>query len=414
MTADFRPNVNFEYRFSRDIKENDVESTKMISLVMKFAEIENYNFPHIESILLYPVERAGKSGSQVFYLDLYVKKVEYPRRYVAKFQDITKTEKELSSARDAAFAQICPKPCAAYDEINNLGILVYNLAKIHNHREFRGFFLDLTKSDQDCASALKAIFQQVGRHPNNKEDRIPFLNDYRRYIDRRSAPLNRLNSFANSSSEYNGIADLAISINKHYERIASMLDKNNVSVFPYLVHGDLHARNLMLNDGDPTQTELIDFGWTHYGHPAKDFILMEITLKYMLLHELLPKISRPESIGLHMPLMAFEQFEQFLCTNGLELPEVVEFEKHIEGIDGLYEHHHIGLRRVYISLIEVRKAALNVLNEYCTHHDPESGLSPNQHFFISHFLVALGLSGFSEVEPIWTLVGLHTVGNSIC
>jgi hypothetical protein len=143
----------------------------------------------------------------------------------------------------------------------------------------------------------------------------------------------------------------------HYQRIVTEL--NSVCVFRYLVHGDLHARNLMLGADDPTQTELIDFGWVHYGHPAKDFTLMEITLKYMLLHELLPRINSSKEIALHMPLLAFERFEQFLCMHGLELPVVDEFEKHMQEVDGLLDHHRIGLRRVYISLIELRKAAIS-------------------------------------------------------
>jgi hypothetical protein len=414
ITPNLKPTVNFEYRFNQNTEKHEIELAKRNALTINFAEKEKDVLPgEIESILLYPVQRAGKSNSQVFYLHIYVKGVSYPRKYVAKFQSKAATERELNSAKSAFFGQICPKVSAVIDEPNNLGMVVYDLVKIPNHCEFRGFFLDINHTDQQCASALSSVFKKIGRLPNNRCDRIPFLKDYEWYIKRKKEPLNRINSYEAHSGSSFGVADLAKSINHHYSTIVRRLEEGEVSVFPYLVHGDLHARNLILNVDDPTQTELIDFDWVHHGHPAKDFTLMESTLKYMLLHELLPKIDRSSGSALHMPLAAFDCFEQYLCTHGLKLPAVEEFEKHMERIHGLQDHHLIGLRRVYISLIVLRKAASSVLEKYCNNHDNGSGLSVNQHYLISHFLLTLGLLGFEEMEPIWTLLGLHIIGSSI-
>lgn len=412
-TSAKKQGVRFEYRFSRNEHAHITELNKKIALTERFSDkVQNDWSRTVTSIVLYPVERAGKSGSQVFYLDLHIEGVEYSRRYVAKFQCIKRTKDEITSARSAAFANICPTPWADYDEVNDMGIVVYDLAKIPNHCEFRGFFIDVNNTDQACAAALTAIFKVVGQHPNGLGPRIPFLKDYDRYINRKNDPLDRVKSFMNCSNNYSGLADVAQSINKHFETISLRLDHGNVSIFPYLVHGDLHARNLMLNNDNPSETELIDFDWAHHGHPAKDFTLMEVTLKYMLLQELLPKI-RPNGLVLHIPLVAFERFEQFLCDHGLHLPDVDAFESHMRGTEGLFDHHLRGLRRVYISLIELRKGASSVLETYCSKYDNGSGLSAKQHFFISHFLIALGLNGIPEVEPIWMLIGLNIVGKSI-
>ncbi len=47
-----------------------------------------------------------------------------------------------------------------------------------------------------------------------------------------------------------------------------------------LVHGDLHAQNVLLS-GD--QLQLIDFAWAHYGWKAIDFIMLECSLKFLVI-----------------------------------------------------------------------------------------------------------------------------------
>jgi hypothetical protein len=39
--------------------------------------------------------------------------------------------------------------------------------------------------------------------------------------------------------------------------------------------------------------------------------------------------------------------------------------------------------------------------------------SAERHYFVSLFLVVLGLSSMSEMEPIWTLLGLQKMGAKI-
>lgn len=403
------PLVSFDFRFARDSSEHSGLLEIRTSLALQFAQKREYA-ANIESLRFYPVQRAGKSGSEVFYLDLYNKTTDYPRRYIAKFQSIKETKKEHKSSLDASHAQLCGEVHIAEDDKNDIGMIVCDLAKIPNHCEFRTFFLDLSKSDADCATALRSVFQVVGRYPNSKSAPKPLIEDFSWYVDRKTKPLERIRSLKITEPRHSVIADIAESIEGNFLRIESEL---NHPVYPYLVHGDLHARNLMLSIDDPAKTELIDFGWVHYGHPAKDFVLMECTLKYMLLQEFLPLVHKSVTANtLYMPLAVFERFESFLCERGLNLPSFADLETELNTISGVFSHHILALRRVYESLIEVRKAAAIVLQKYCDNHlDVKS--SAQQQYFASLFLVVLGLSSFSEMEPIWTLVGLRTIGDHI-
>nr|VFK38454.1 MAG: Ecdysteroid kinase [Candidatus Kentron sp. SD]VFK43464.1 MAG: Ecdysteroid kinase [Candidatus Kentron sp. SD]VFK80636.1 MAG: Ecdysteroid kinase [Candidatus Kentron sp. SD] len=409
-SEDFK--VNFEFRFNPDQNQHDIELGKRVGLINKFAKQEKRSFPGVvEFIRLYPVVRAGKSGSEVFYLDIFVKNINFPKRYIAKFQNVNATIEEGEAAKNASFASICGNVSNVSDRNIDLGILVYDLAKISDHIEFRAYFLDKNYSDENCGLALTSVYKQIGQHPNEKTDPKSFLQDYDCYLNRRSQPLRRIKSFINCNQRYKGISDLAEAINHHYMKIVNKLE--NCLVFPYLVHGDLHARNLMLSVADPTKTELIDFAWVHYGHPAKDFSLMEATLKYMLLYEFFQKIDRPDNCNLHMPVVAFERFEQYLCEHIFELPEINDFENHMRKTDGILDHHIIGLRRTYVSLMALRNSAKQILDAYCAEHDRTSGLTSEKHFLISNFLITFGLSGFPEVQPIWVLIGLDIIGNSI-
>lgn len=60
------------------------------------------------------------------------------------------------------------------------------------------------------------------------------------------------------------------------------LRRQSVSMQIGLVHGDLHAGNVILRDGDVPA--IIDFGWSaERAHLAKDFVLMECNLRFVTL-----------------------------------------------------------------------------------------------------------------------------------
>lgn len=405
--------ISFEYRFNQNLKQHHEELTNRKQLMLEFTKKYVKEAPKttaLESVTLYPVERAGKSGSEVFYLDVKIQGVDYPRRYIAKFQDIRKTEKEHAAAFRAHLAQMSNSVEKYELPGKELGMLICDLARIGNHIEFRNFFLGSASTEQ-CESALVSAFKFVGKNPNpTAEERHKFYHDYKRYVERSAKPLDRLRAMQGDQLNSSGLQVLAQEILKSHDKI---IKKFNFEVVPYLVHGDLHARNLMVNSEDPTRTELIDFGWVDYGHPAKDFVLMEATLKFMLLHELLAGLTKRHRTSLHLPVAIYEKFEDFLCSHGLELPDISQFDSFLNKLEGLHELQKHALTRVYTCLKVVRSAASALLKDYCDKHMQGEHKSVDRHYFGSLFLVVLGLSCMSEMEPIWTLLGLEKMGARI-
>lgn len=402
--------INFEFRFDRDIAQHESAIKIRSNLVQNALKKFNILDEPVQKLDLYPVARAGKSGSEVFYLDFYIETASYPKKFIAKFQNIKKTDEEAKAAKKAAFASLCPNVISAEDKENDLGIILYDLAKVKNHQEFRGYFLDENNSSENCAIAIKSILQDIGLHRNTNEPDKMFVDDFKKYVHRKQQPIDKLWAFKKTSSEYSGFSQIASHILDSYNKLTSEFD---FSFTPYLVHGDLHARNLMLNIENPNQTELIDFGWTHYGHPAKDFVLLEITLKYMLLSELLLNTkSRDRDDPFHLPLNVFEKFEIFLCENCFTLPNYEYLLSKIPELLELKPYQNKALERVYLCLIEVRKEAGRILREFTSKHDADIP-SAEQNYFASLFLVTLGLSEFSEMQPVWTLIGLDKIGAAI-
>lgn len=400
--------VQFDFRFDPQPKIHEEKISVRRGLVHQFAESYAPQ-QQLLGISLYPVERAGRSGSEVFYLDLKFDGFAFPKRLIAKFQNIKDTDREIDGAHNADMAQFCSQYNVCKNVEKDLGIVVYNLAASKDHVEFRGFFLDRANPDESCAEALRSIFKLVGQYPNTAIPAKNLIEDFHRYVNRKTRPLQRLAALADVAPAQQGFGHVALSIQSTYERIESNL---NFQVQPYIVHGDLHARNLMLSKSDPGKTELIDFGWVHSGHPAKDFVLMECTLKYMLLPELLQK-SRDSVAGrLYINTRSFETFERFLCEHTFSLPPVEEMISKVFDDIETPPHQIEALSRVYLCLIEIRKAAGEVLCSYCKHHCT-ANVPPEQHYFASFFLVTIGLMGLIEVDQLWAMIGLQTVGNTL-
>lgn len=404
------PSINFEFRFDRNPELHSEKADIRISLVQSLIDTQFNRYPTpVEKIDLYPVARAGKSGSEVFYLDIYLKSTSQPKSFIAKFQDINQTNFERECAQIAEFGSLCPTVMCTENTDKDLGLIVYALAKIKNHQEFRGFFLDEDNNSASCALAIKSVLQEINLHENTAVNRHNFVEDFSDYINRRHQPIGKMQSVISSSPSYLPLAQIAERIYSNYERI---LTEFNLEFIPCLVHGDLHARNLMLNAQRPDQTELIDFGWTHYGHPAKDFVLLEITLRYMLLSELLLTTkNRERNDPFHIPLKVIDKLESFLSENCFNLPSYKELIRNIDEQNLLHTYQLNAIERVYLCLIEIRKEAGRVLKEFVRRNN--STYSAEQNYFASLFLVTLGLSEFPEMEYIWTLIGLDKMGAAI-
>lgn len=400
--------VSFHLRLAPQKDAHDEMLQTRSDLVLSFGK--QYQSDGIAGFQLYPVERAGKSGSEVFYLDVSVEDVSFPARFVAKFQTKEKTEKEAKAAQRAVHARLCSGIYSAIHDAHDLGIVVYKLAAARNHIEFRGFFLDKENSDEDCVVALRSALEAVGRDHNAAEPRKKMVDDYSRYVERPSRPLLKLKALTNAGIDDQGLASLAESVIFGYERIC---DRYNVDVDGYLVHGDLHARNLMINKDNPSKTELIDFDWVHFGHPAKDFVLMESTLKYMLLAELVSKSVRQaeeSSESPHISARCIREFERFLLDGGLELPPSGEMMRVVLTAD-LPPIQRAAIIRAYLCIAQIRTSAKLVLDDYCSLR--LDGLSSYDHYLVSSYLVTFGLLAIQDVNQIPAMIGLSIISEHL-
>lgn len=405
---DLLEKIKFEFRFDRDLESNRDKTQLRIELIRQVIDKHFKKSFIIDKVDLYPVARAGKSGSEVFYFDYYITSSSIPKRFIAKFQNKKATFKEKQAAELAEHHSLCSRVIAEEHSTKDLGVIIYDLAKIPNHQEFRGFFLDMKNSHEDCTLALDSVFRKVCLDVN-KLTKKNFIEDFSRYLERKNKPIERIQALIDSSKSYPGIYQLGNNIFKYYSDITKKLD---FEFTPYLVHGDLHARNLMLDAKQPNDTELIDFGWSHYGHPAKDFVLIEATLKYMLLSELLKNIERPtREAPLHIPINIYENIEDFLCKYCFDLPDWNVFFENVALIDSLEDYQISAIKRMYLCIRTTRISAQKVLNKFC--EENESLISAKENYFGSLFLVVLGLSGYDEMELVWTLIGLDKIGASI-
>lgn len=416
--------ASFEYRFNRDNDKNE-DATKVRNELIK-AVLKNQlgyeKFLELVTIRLYPVSRVGNSGSAVFYMDCYFTNATKPAKFVAKFQSILLTNLEAKAARDAEAAALCSSINHKTHEKHDIGVVVYKLAGLEDASEFRDLLRDKSVSDEDCVKALSCALAKVGDIKNHApKKRISFLTDFNWYLGKRSnKPIGKLHSLSKKSNLHNDLVKLATSINKSYELLKVKL--KDIEVIPVLVHGDLHARNLMVNKDKPQQVEFIDFGWTHFGHPAKDYVIMENTLKYMLLREIISdswKINRTKNDS-HLALGIFAEFEIFLCKHGLNLPEFISFRKHLKNCykEKIPVSQMQALKRVYVCIQEIRSCSSSILGKYVNLIDSigvksKPKLDANEHYFASLFLTALGVISFTEIELLWALTGLKLIGDKL-
>ena len=395
--------VNFGFRFDRDPSLHKAAIEVRERLAGRYAAGVPSNKP-LKKVEFYPVSRAGNSGSEVFYCDIYFEKLSVPRRHIAKFQSRQRTEEEYGAAIEARHARMCTDPTKILDDVEDLGMIVYDLAKAKDHREFRGLFLDTDVKTEFCRKALSAALRNVGQVCNDEADRKPIYEDFKDYLERRSNPVGKMRALAAATSGWQSLGKPATDILRVLEMIEKQTDH---LVHPYLVHGDLHARNLVIDAKNARNTELIDFDWVHWGHPGKDLALMEASLKYMLLAELVHiKLGKTATLSFD----AYCAFESYLIQHGFNLPAPADFSTYMAG--HLTNHVDLGelVQRTYICIRQVREAAKTVLGAYCQ----ASGQNDAEHeYSISLFLITFGIFGIQETERFWALAGLHCLAQHL-
>jgi hypothetical protein len=357
------------------------------NLVREYAFRHEHPIVPVQKVVLSPVPRLGMSGSYVFYMDVHNKKTSKVKKLVAKFSGKRKIREEQKNATNFTDVE---KPFE--DSKSGYGLMVYK--NVVNATEFRNYFLDRGHTDNDCCETVRKLYTNtVARYIPTQEKNhktVSVIANYERYLERRSTkPLDKLKSM---SSFFNrGLGEIR---NPYDFYVNDLRPKwGSRQILPRLVHGDLHARNIMVpNSGD--SPELIDYAWGHYGHRAVDFVLLESTIKYMLLSEYCFKYAKE-----YVPVDIFVDFEKQLCAQGLSLSKYNPPDNH-----GLSEAIK-ALQRCFVCIKAIRDCAKTYLD--CASPEKiENGFSSKEEeYFLSLFLVSLGLIAFPTVDEGFVVAG---------
>lgn len=424
------PSVSFEYRFARDRAAHGQGLSDRMTLVRKFARdlTKTQPFPAIESIHLYQVERVGDSGSQVFYVDIQRSTLGYVQSFVAKFQCLQDTKREAKGAGNARLAGMCG-PFYSYNlEVEacdkgkngedkssdgsfcpDLGLIVYEFANVKKPREFREMFLDLNTADSSCVEAIRKVYSRIPNLERNEEAKRSLAEGFQRYYRPGVKPESRVEALASSSNS--GLQALACSILEAHKFIKQ--NKLSLQVPGIAVHGDLHARNLLVSRHDEWDFELIDFDWAHYGHPAKDFVIMEATLQYMLLSELIRKKRSADGTAVpYLPTRAIEILVTCWYTSDLELPLDSCIRDKLAAVH-LEPEHWGAIERVNSCLRVLRQRARECMDAYMELPHWTSTLPGSEQYYICLFIITLGLVGYSQTELTWAVIGLAHLGQRL-
>ena len=396
----------FTFKFDRN------ENVHQEALEKKKELLEQYISDHpfkskIEKIELFPVERVGESGSNVFYLNVFINGRQNPERNVAKFQGSKNTGREYESSIEAVSRSICQAVFATHKNdqvIDEDGLIVYRFVKL-NHAtamEFRAFYVDNSFSCDQCVEVLRKLYELSLPVPDEMrlDGRVKLIDSYERYyIKRGVAPLDKLRKISLDVS-----SDLGKKARRVYE-FQKLLKVSpiykDIEVSNFLQHGDLHARNFLI---DPEKLEekpeIIDFGWTTGGHCARDFVILEATLKYMLINEFLSHKGNGYE-DKHASPLSYISFEKYLCSQGFELPE---FDDSIF-TNRLSTSELDAFRRAYRCIRVIRKNAKKYLSLSIDSVDRASCITEDKEYLIALFLVSIGLVAFGVVNDYWIVLG---------
>lgn len=294
---------SFELQFSRNTHDDKLEKEKHISLIQEFIgefneKIEN----NCKSVVVSPVSRLGFSGAKVFYVDIHKKSGSSPYAKVAKFDKIKDISGEAEKAKK--FGQQVYGPYS----IDELGLLIYDA--IPDGKEF--FDIMFEKDTAYCCSVLSNLYNDYIKSflaiSTIELSQKNLLEDYTRYLHRKNNPVQKaqfIAEFFKTKSRtlfsfYNSLIDDPKYINQ------------------IMIHGDLHAKNIIANH---TGSYLIDFDWVDNGHVAKDFTLLESTVLYMILPELVTKKSREHISNDELAILHDQLYSSFELSDFTSITE---------------------------------------------------------------------------------------------
>ena len=366
----------------------------------------------ILNVFVRQVERVGWSNSDVYYIDISL--TNFGGRLlqnVGKFMKVNKAKREYEHAQPFKRKKDVDITLVYGDKLNEYALVVYQ--KVEDSKEFRDLYLDKNIEDNVCANCITSLYDDIVSkyivdYPGKNEARLrSIIQDYGDYLEKRkSKPLQKLRSvvdFFEQARTYGAENPYTFYLD---ELKATRWGARKI--VRHLIHGDLHARNIMVNKETNLPSRLIDYAWGHYGHRAKDFTLLEATIKYMLLTEYTFR-HKPEGKDdlAYIPHEVYMGFEKQLCVEGMNLSEY-RFES--GELRSGHEFLEQAIQRAFTCIRAIRESAEKYLDAKSA-NKKEYGDDINffenvkEEYFTSLFLVSLGNAAYPQVEENWVLHG---------
>jgi 5-methylthioribose kinase len=223
-----------------------------------------------------------------------------------------------------------------------------------------------------CCTVLDNLYKELTQSMYKKSMQISSLKniieDYNRYLSRKNNPLQKAEL----------MADYFNDDGRKLFAFYNDLLKSPKNICPVTIHGDLHARNILANGHG---SYLIDFDWVDNGHVAKDFTLLECTILYMILPDLVIK-----KCGEHIRLNELESLHKQLYANFL----LKTYSKIVESPekDKCYA-------KAFEVIKTIRKYVEQVMNDLYNQNDFKSSFEEYKYSLI---LISLSQISFQDVN----------------
>lgn len=365
-------NIKFELRFNKENKlHNQIKKCYLALIENVLTQYEEKTHKPPEDVRIYPVERLGHSGANVLYVNIANSKYKKVEKFIAKFDTKYNTKIEVENAlkfNQHIYHSYSEHNCVSLD----IGILLYEY--VDKCDEFRDLFLQNDISEIKCSKYIDNLYLDFElNQEKNKTSRILFK-DYIWYLDRKHKPEERMSILLDY---YKESLNLNL-INTFYDYLKS----DDFMVNTYLVHGDIHARNILANE---RQSTLIDFAWVDNAHKMKDFTLLETSIKHMLINESLK--YNPNHKRIYIQQNEYNKF-LLLINNSFELCNY-EMCSQDDFLNKVF-------LKAFMSIKTIRKYAKICLVDNKTYSTSFS--DPEQEYFYSSFLILYGMLGMNTID----------------
>lgn len=390
--SDKKMDVSFDFRFSRDRQENKVEADVRSALIEGCLKAN----AGVKKASVYPVERMGRSTATVFYVDAFCEKNINKGSYVAKFDENKAISGEVDAVESASRdGLIQESPLRGHQIGDKLSAILYTYS---SGKEFRYWFLDKTKDYRFVKRVVDHIYGSTVKHsPAGDRSSSMWSEEYAWYINRKVKPVEHLKAFCKSEHP---LSSHALKVFEGFSKISG----SPLEFQPVCIHGDLHARNVMVEETSTSvRASLIDFHWAKPGHIFKDYVLLELTIKLALFLESINGVIKEcppgeaEFINAEI-IRKLESIYRHAWENEYDALEVIMLREFPELRGGSLDTY----KKVVGGVGSIRRAALSNSRSII-----EDASDAKRQYLKAMLMVGVGLIGIGDYDSLLLLASLE-------